>query len=249
MVDVHGKPAGDLALDLLEPAGRFPWEFIREQQPRPNDPSYQERLYAMEVSPETVAQSDGIIVCRPRVKASAFAEGAERLVAIGRAGIGYDKLDLDACTAADIVVFNSPTGLNRSTASAAMLLILALSKRLHVQERILRQRRWDRQCDATGDDLKGQTLGIVGFGHTAWELVRLLAPFQMRAIAYSPHADPAVAAECGVALVGSIEDVFRQADYLSLHNRLTAHNHGLFRQYRAGRIGRRGGAGALPARA
>lgn len=227
LADAEGKPGSDLVLDLLEPADRFQWEFIREQQPRENDPSYQERLYEMEVTAATVAQSEGVIVCRPWVKASAFARGAERLVAIGRAGIGYDKIDLDACTEADVVVFNSPHGLTHSTASAAMLLILALSKRLHVQERILRQRRWDRQGDATGDDLTGQTLGIVGFGHTARELVRLLVPFHMRVLAYSPHADPDEAAQSGVALVGSIEDVFREADYLSLHNRLTARNHGM----------------------
>jgi phosphoglycerate dehydrogenase-like enzyme len=61
------------------------------------------------------------------VKASSFSAGAENLVVIGRAGAGYDKIDLEACTANDVAVFYSPDTLTHSTASAALLFMLALA--------------------------------------------------------------------------------------------------------------------------
>jgi len=224
-LDAQGNTIGDLALDLLTPVAHVRWGFIEDQRPKADDPTTQNRLYSMEVRPEHVAMANGIVVCRPWVKASAFAAGAENLAAIGRAGIGYDKLDLRACTANDVVVFNAPYGLTHSTASAALLLMLALAKRLPLQERLVRGYRWDLQRDAIGDDLTGRTLGIVGLGQTGMELARLVAPFQMRVLAYSPRADPAKARAIEVILVSSLDELLRESDYLSLHCRLTERTH------------------------
>ena len=113
----------------------------------------------MEIKPHHVASANTLVICRPFVKADAFAQGAAHLVAIARAGIGYDKIDLAACTANDVVVFNTPHGMTHSTASAAMFFILALSKRFPLQQRIVREHRWDLQKDAIGDDLAGLTNG------------------------------------------------------------------------------------------
>ena len=120
-----------------------------------------------------------------------------------------------------MAVFNAPTALNHSTASAALLFMLALAKRLPDQERIVRQGHWDQQAAVLGSEIQGRTLGIVGLGRTGRELVRLVAPFAMRILAYSPHADPAVARSLGVELT-SLEEVFAGSDFVSLHCRLTA---------------------------
>jgi phosphoglycerate dehydrogenase-like enzyme len=228
--DAEGKPVGDLALDLLAQAPHVRYGFLEDQQPLPDDPTYQDRLYSMEIDKNHVAEASGIVICRPWVKSSAFIDGAANLVAIGRAGIGYDKIDLQACTSNDVVVFNSPHGLTHSTASAALLFILALSKKLPLQERIAREYRWDLQKDAVGDDLIGQTLGIVGFGKSGQELARLIAPFQMRIIAFSPHADPVQAKALGATLVRSLEELLLESDYVSLHGRLDARTHHLIRE-------------------
>lgn len=221
LANASGEPAADIALDLLAPAPHIHWKFLADHQPSANDPHYQDRLYSLEVTPDHVAAADGIIICRPWLKPAAFARGAPKLLAIGRAGIGYDKIDLDACTVNDVVVFNSPDGLTHSTASAAMILMLALARRLPQQMKLVREFHWDRQNQTTGDDLEGRVLGIVGLGKTALEMVRLLAPFRMKVIAYSPHADKAVAERADVTLVRSMDEVFRAADYISLHTRLT----------------------------
>jgi phosphoglycerate dehydrogenase-like enzyme len=98
--------------------------------------------------------------------------------------------------------------------------MLALVKRLPQQERIVRAGRWDLQANVMGSELEGRTLGILGLGHSGRELVRLVAPFDMGLLAYSPHADPAVAAALGVRLT-TLEEVLRTSDFVSLHSRLT----------------------------
>ena len=74
-----------------------------------------------------------------------------------------------------------------------------------------------------GDDLPGQTLGIVGLGRSGRELARLVAPFGMKILAYSPCADRAVVAELGVTLVTTLDELLCEADYVSLHCRLEPH--------------------------
>lgn len=221
LCDEAGHATSDLAWDLLAGSPHIRCGFLEDQRPRPGDAAYQDRLYSMEIQPHHIAAANGIVICRPWVRPAAFAGGAANLVAMGRAGIGYDKIDLPACTANDVVVFNSPYGLTHTTASAALFFVLGLSRRFPLQQRIVRDYRWDLQKDALGDDLAGHTLGIVGLGQTGLELARLIAPFGMDIIAFSPHADEARAREVGVTLVGSLDELLRRSDYVSLHCRLT----------------------------
>ena len=98
----------DIGLDLLESSPQVQTGFLTDQKPQPNDPTYWSRLYSLEITPQHVADANGLVVCRPWVKASAFSRGAENLVVICRAGAGYDKIDLKTCTANDVMVFNCP---------------------------------------------------------------------------------------------------------------------------------------------
>lgn len=216
----------ELQLALYQQAG-LSYDFLRDQSPRPGEKEYWGRLYSLELQPHHVAAANGIVIFRPWVKASAFAEGAADLVVIGRAGAGFDKIDLEACTANDVVVFNCPDTLTHSTASAAFLLMLALSKNLGPQDRVVRAGRWDLQSEVMGDDLCGKTLGIVGLGATGRELARLAAPWQMRILAYSPRAQPQEAASVGVELMPTLESLLRESDFVSLHNRLERSNRGM----------------------
>lgn len=220
-LDESGVPAyGDAGLGLFEGRPEVRWHFLTGLAPVPGDGSYWSRLYSLEVAPEHIRGVDGLIVLRPRVTRGTFAEGAGDLVVIGRSGAGYDKIDLAACTEHGVAVFNAPMALNHSTASSALLFMLALAKRLPEQERVVRRGRWDLQPSVMGGELRGRTLGIVGLGHSGRELVRLVAPFEMRVIAHSPHADPAVARGLGVELT-SLDEVLSRSDFVSLHTRLT----------------------------
>jgi phosphoglycerate dehydrogenase-like enzyme len=225
-LDEAGQPAyGDLGLPLWAETHTIRYHFLREQTPR-NDDAYWRNLYSMEVGTDEIADVDGLIVLRPWVTKATFARGAESLVAIGRSGAGYDKIDVAACTDNDVLLFNAPVGLHHATASSALLFMLALVKRLPEQERVARGGEWRRQPQIMGGELLGRTLGIVGLGNSGRELARLVAPFEMTVLAYSRHADEAQAASLGVCLV-SLDELLREADFVSLHSRLTRENRGM----------------------
>ncbi len=217
---------GDAGLGVLSQQPEIRPHFIKELAPHADDPGYWARLYSLKVSPAHIQDVDGLIVLRPWVQKSTFAAGAGDLCVIGRSGAGYDKIDLAACTENGVAVFNAPLALNHSTASSALLFMLALAKRLFEQDRTTRQGRWDRQAEVLGHEISGRTLGIIGLGHSGRELVRLVAPFAMRVIAFSPHADPEQASALGVRLT-SLEEVMSQSDFVSLHCKLTQATRGM----------------------
>lgn len=219
---------GDIALDMYRDHPRIAQDFLRDQSPVRGDDTYWDRLYSLRIEPQHVAASNSIVIFRPWVPATAFAKGADNLVVIGRAGAGTDKIDLAACTANDVAVFNAPDTLTHSTASSAFILMLALAKRLPDQERLVRTGRWDLQPQTMGIDLPGKTLGIVGLGASGRELARLCAGWRMNLIAYSPRANPADAAALGVTLVPTLDELLKTSDFVSLHNRLDARTRGTF---------------------
>jgi phosphoglycerate dehydrogenase-like enzyme len=211
---------GDMSLSLLDSKPYIQYRFLKEHTPKKNDSSIRERFYSLEVTAEQIAGIDGLVVLRPWVKCAAFSKGANDLVVIGRSGTGYDKIDLVACTENDVALFNAPLALNHSTASSALLFMLALAKRLPEQERITGECRWEKQAEVMGSEIQGRTLGIIGLGHSGRELVRLVAPFGMRVLAYSPHADSEQVNALGVELT-SLDNLLRESDFVSLHCRLT----------------------------
>jgi phosphoglycerate dehydrogenase-like enzyme len=216
-LDATGKVAtGYWGEDLLKTAPHIRHGFLMDQSPVVLGATYNERLYSLQLEPHHVKGAEGIVVIRPYVRRSCFAEGAQRLVVVGRAGVGTDKIDLAACTDNDVAVFNAPDSLTHSTAAAAMLLILALAKRLPAQERMARSGDWRAQATIIGDDLVGQTLGIVGLGRISWELIRLLEPCGMKVLAFSKHCRPEEAAAHKAKLV-DLNTLLRESDYVSLH--------------------------------
>jgi phosphoglycerate dehydrogenase-like enzyme len=201
--------------------------FLLDQKPTAGDAAYWDRLYSLEITPEHIANANAIVVVRPWLKAEAFVYGAKDLIAIARAGAGYDKIDVDSCTKNNVVAFNAPDSMTHSTASAALTLILALAKKLTRQQELLKSGRWDRQSEVYGDDLIGKTLGIIGLGKSGSELVRLVAPFHMKVLAYSPRADRFAAEALGIELVPSLDALLPASDFISLHCRLEKHTRGI----------------------
>jgi phosphoglycerate dehydrogenase-like enzyme len=226
---------GDIGVDSFASSGYVETGFLLDQKPSPGDSAYLNRLYSLEITPEHVKKANGIVIFRPWVTASAFANGAENLLVLARAGAGYDKIDLSACTENDVVLFNAPDTLTHSTASAAFTLMIALAKQLPQQERLVRTGRWDRQAEFLGDDLIGKTLGIIGLGKTGVELARLVAPFHMNLMAYSPSADPLQAEALGVELV-DLDVLLSTSDFVSLHCRLENRTRGMLGERELGML-------------
>lgn len=155
---------GDIGLSLLESVPFVAYRFLPEHAPDPADRGYFDRLYSLEVTPDQIADTDGLIVLRPWIKATTFARGAENLAVIGRSGAGYDKIDVEACTANDVALFNAPEALTHSTASSALTFMLALAKCLPQQDRVVRQGRWDLQARVMGVERPGVRSASSGWG-------------------------------------------------------------------------------------
>jgi phosphoglycerate dehydrogenase-like enzyme len=235
-LDANGHIAiGDAGTALLASRPNVRHRFLLDHAPRSGDTGYWKRFYSLKVTPEQLIGVHGLIVLRPHVKRAALAAAAADLVVIGRSGAGYDKIDVAACTEFGIALFNVPDALNHSTASAALLLMLALAKRLLQQENVARTGQWEQQAQVLGGELQGRTLGIVGLGHSGRELCRLIAPFGMRILAHSPHANPVVATALGARLT-TLDEVLSESDFVSLHCRLTSETRNLINRERLARM-------------
>ena len=151
-----------------------------------------------------------------------------RLAMVARFGVGYDNVDVDACTANDIAVVITPDGVRRPVAASIITFVLALAHRLMDKDRLTRAGPdgWAQKAAYMGYGVVGRTLGSLGIGNIGAEMFRLAKPFDMAFIAHDPYADAATAAELGVRLV-DMETLFREADYLTVNCPLTDETHGI----------------------
>ncbi|MHC4481700.1 MAG: phosphoglycerate dehydrogenase [Planctomycetota bacterium] len=163
-----------------------------------------------------VAEAEGVI-CRSGAQLSAdVLEGAERLVAICRAGVGVDNIDVDAASRQGIVVMNTPGGNAVSTAEHTFALMLGLARNLGPAYLSMREGRWEKKR-FVGSQLAGRTLGVVGLGRIGQEVAKRAIAFGMKVQAFDPLVSREVAARVGVRLVDSMEDLLAASDYLTVH--------------------------------
>lgn len=178
------------------------------------------------VRPEDVADFDAVLNLGYRFTPDSFT-GQDRLAVVARWGVGYDMIDVPACTANDVLLAITIDAVRRPVAEAIVTLLLALAKQLPAKDRIVRTGRWDLRASADGLGLRGKTLGSVGLGNIGSEMVRLLQPFGLgRILAADPYARPEDAAALGVELT-DLETVFREADFVTVNCPLTDETRGL----------------------
>jgi len=166
-----------------------------------------------------ITDADALIVRSATKVTSELLGQALRLRVIGRAGVGVDNVDLDAATQRGVVVMNTPGGNAVSVAEHTMALILALARHLPHADISLKQGRWEKK-KLQGTEVRGKTLGLVGLGRVGGEVARLAQAFGMSTVAYDPYVSSKIAGEQNVTL-GSLEEVLKAADYISLHASLT----------------------------
>lgn len=136
-------------------------------------------------------------------------------------GVGYNHIDLEAAKALGIVVTNTPEALTDCTADLTMALILAVARRLGEGERELRAGRWTgwRPTHLLGAKVSGKTLGLIGFGRIGQAVARRAHfGFGMNVAFYTPRPpSPEDCASLGASPRDSLEEVLREADFVSLH--------------------------------
>jgi D-3-phosphoglycerate dehydrogenase len=202
---------GDINLGLLDANPQVTWEFLAEN--------------TAELRADQVRDYDALLVLSARVTAATLAE-AERLAIVARFGVGYDTVDVDACTRAGAILTITPDGVRRPVAHATIAFIMALSTQMFAKDRITRAGRWDDRFDFIGLGLGGRTLGLVGLGNIGRDVINLIRPFGMRHLAFDPYTTPEAAAEIGVELV-DLDTVLRTSDFISIHCPLNEQTQGL----------------------
>src|SRR5215475_12704370 len=164
-----------------------------------------------------LAGYDALILLTPKFdKSSVPADG--RLAIVARFGVGYDSVDVGACTAAGIALAITPDGVRRPVAAAILTFILALSGKMMIKDGLTRQAAtgFARKSEHMGVGLVGKTLGSVGIGNIGAEMFTLAKPLDMKFIAHDPFADQKKAQSLGVRLV-DLETVFRESDFVTVN--------------------------------
>ena len=202
----------DIGLHLLAGNAGIGYDFLPEYHPT--------------YDATQLADYDVVVSLKPRVTAESLV-AVERLCAIGRFGVGYDNIDLAACTQSDVAVYTTPEAVRRPMGESIVLFVLALSHNLVLKDRWMRQGRWADSARQLGKEPRDRILGTIGIGGIASEALQLLRPFGLaRVLAFDPYADPGRFPSVG-AEPASLDDLLRQSDYVLINCPLNAETRGL----------------------
>jgi D-3-phosphoglycerate dehydrogenase len=178
---------------------------------------------------ETIGDYDAIVIRSATKLTADILERADRLKVIGRAGVGVDNVDVETATRRGIVVANAPESTVVSAAEHTIGLLVALTRNIPQAHAALKQGRWERGRYG-GVELDGKTLGVLGFGRIGQQVARRALGLGLRVVAYDPFVAKERFRELGVDRVESPSDVYRSADFLTLHLPLTDETRGVLDQ-------------------
>ncbi len=165
---------------------------------------------------ERIGDYDGILIRSATKMTAELIDLADRLKVIGRAGVGVDNVDVPAATRRGIVVANAPESNVVTAAEHTMALLLALARNVPQANRSLSEGRWDRS-KYSGVELYEKTLGVIGFGRIGQLVAQRARGFGMRVLAFDPFVSAERYRELGVEKAESPEDIYAQADFITIH--------------------------------
>jgi D-3-phosphoglycerate dehydrogenase len=165
---------------------------------------------------ERIGAYHGILIRSATKMTSELIERAVNLRVIGRAGVGVDNVDVPAATRRGIVVANAPQSNVVTAAEHTLALLLALARNIPQAHQSLHEGKWDRS-KYSGVELYEKTLGILGFGRIGQLVAQRARGFGMRVLAFDPFVSAERYRELGVDKADSPEDVYAQADFITVH--------------------------------
>jgi glyoxylate reductase len=178
----------------------------------------------------SVAGCDGVLtLLTDRVDDEFLDAAGPQLKVVSNYAVGFDNVDVPACTARGIPVGNTPGVLTETTADLAFALMMAAARRLPEGDRYVRAGKWKTWGPMLllGPDIHGATVGIVGFGRIGQAVARRAAGFGMKILYHDvQRADPAIEAEHSATFL-PLEKLLAQADFVTLHVNLTPETRGL----------------------
>jgi len=210
------KPDGSPAFPMfdmspLDEAANVEWQYLEDR----DGP----------VSADELAGHDALILLGQRfAPESVPADG--RLAQVARFGVGYDTVDVPACSESGIALTITPDGVRRPVAVSIIAFMLALTGKMLIKDKLTRQGPdgFAQKINHMGVGLVGKTLGSVGIGNIGAEMFRMAAPFDMKFIAHDPYADPKVAEELGIRMV-DMATLAKESDVLAVNCPLNDETH------------------------
>ena len=192
------------------------------------------RLWEEELPPnpdqlaELLRGCDGALTLLTDAITAEVLAGAPTLRVVSNLAVGYDNIDVPAATARGVAVCFTPGVLTETTADLAFALLMAAARRIVEGVDYVRAGNWKTWGPLLllGHEVHGATLGIVGFGRIGREVAKRAAGFDMRIIYYDAVRDEAVEREIG-ATFRELDDLLREADFVSVHVALTPETTGL----------------------
>jgi D-3-phosphoglycerate dehydrogenase / 2-oxoglutarate reductase len=174
---------------------------------------------------ERIGEYDGIVIRSATKMTSELIGRAGRLRVIGRAGVGVDNVDVAAATKRGIVVANAPESNVVTAAEHTMALLLALARNVPQAYVSLTSGKWERS-KFSGVELYEKTLGILGFGRIGQLVAQRARGFGMRVLAFDPFVSAERYRELRVEKADSPEDIYAQAEFITVHLPKTAETEG-----------------------
>ena len=194
---VYGKDALKVLDDPL-----IEWEYLPQVAPV--------------LTPEHASRYDALCVFGARVSRETVSGPNRRLKLVARFGVGYDSVDVPACTEQGIFLTIAPDGVRRPVASSVMAFTLAMAHRLSIKDQLVRNGRWKEKGDYLGYGLTGKVLGVIGVGNIGKEVFRLAKPWDMVHLGCDPYVPQSAVAELGVKMV-DLDTLLREADVISVN--------------------------------
>lgn len=144
---------------------------------------------------------------------------ADKLIIIGRAGVGVDNIDVEAATAKGILVVNSPEGNTYAAAEHTMAMLMCLARNVPQANQSLKDGKWNRK-QFMGIELKGKSLGVLGLGKIGTAVAKRAKAFDMIVLGYDPYVSQERAKQIGVELT-DLNTIYASADFITVHLPLT----------------------------
>ena len=177
-----------------------------------------------------VKDKEGLVCLLTEKVNDELLRAAPKLRIATNVAVGFDNIDVDACTRRGVVATNTPGVLDETTADFAWTLMMAVARRLGEGEQLARSGNWkgwnlDQLC---GADVWGKTLGIVGFGRIGRAMARRALGFQMKVIYTDAVKAPAEVRQALQAEYRDMNSLLAESDFISLHVPLLPETRGLF---------------------
>ena len=212
-----------LVCDPVSPKGIA----LLQQRPEFDVVVLEKRLSEAELLPVVKDVAAMVVRSETKVTANVIA-AAPQLRVVGRAGVGVDNVDVDAATQRGVVVMNTPGGNTISTAELSFTMLLSLARKVPQAYASMAAGKWDRK-KFQGTELAGKILGVLGLGRIGSEVAKRAVAFGMKVMGYDPFLTEARARALGIELEVDLDEVYRCADFITVHMPVTEQTKGMLK--------------------